>query len=246
MSIVDRLQTLIRAELGAIAPGRRPSRDQVRATLEDAAAALGEVQANERRLDREYQDALDRLYAFERAADEAARRGDDATARANLQDAERVRNAAERVAAELDEHRRRLNELRGTLRELREAARNRNAQAAEAIATAPALERFDELERRIAEFEADVAAAADDPLHDPERASFDREFSRLDAARGLDELRDAANGPDRNGERTPGPLPRDPAPSPRPREPNPPRTGAPPTPASALERLRQAMNPDAD
>lgn len=196
MSIIDRLQTLIRAEIGALGTQRGPSPEHVRGTLREAGSALTEVRANERRLDARYQDLLDRAARLDADAAAAARGGDDARAHRILIEREQVDDEADRVRAELDEHRRRLGELRGALYELQEKARSRSRSAPSQPPPldGEAFDRLDELESRIADMEADNDLASLDPLYDPDAARVDQEFRELGARRALDQI-DAAADP---------------------------------------------------
>lgn len=117
MSIIDRLQMLVRSEVNDLR-GRSKNQTDVKATLEEAKRALSEVRANERSLNRRYQDVLDEVQRYEDKAVSALRAGNERLAKELL---ERKQDAERRAAVlrrDLDEQREYLEDLRRSLEAL--------------------------------------------------------------------------------------------------------------------------------
>lgn len=225
MSILERLNMLVRSELGARSSGR-PTSGEVRATLRDASESLSDVKRVERRLDREYQNLLDAMDRAEQDAVVSLESREEERARRFLEQKAVLEREAEKVRLERDDAREQLYQLRGALQTLQDRAGlssrsgHDSGRVAPSVASiereldsaleSPAFGRFTELEGRIADIEARAEADLEllDPLHDPRAVAIDEEFRRLDADQQLNELRESA------GEE------------------------------SALDRLRQLMNED--
>ena len=194
MSILDRLNLLVRSELGARSADR-PSNREVRATLREAADSLAEVRRIERQLDREHQNLVDAMDREEATAVRALEDGDEEGARRALERKAVLARDAEAVRGDRDDARDRLEQLRSALRSLQDRAgqsRVTSPSRNEAdFATGPAFDRFGEIEERLAHIEATTAAGLglDDPLYDRREAEMDEEFRRLGARRELEELR---------------------------------------------------------
>ncbi len=209
MSILDRLNMLVRSELGARSQGS-PSAGEVRATLRDASDSLNEVKRVERRLDREYQNLLDAIDRAEQDAVVALEAREEGRARGYLERKAILERDAEKLRLERDDAREKLYQLRGALQTLQDrvgtAGRGSRRESdvpsvasiereLDAALEGPAFGRLSELEGRIADIEARAEADMEliDPLQDPRDVAIDSEFRRLNASRQLDELRDAAD-----------------------------------------------------
>lgn len=218
MSILDRLQTLIRAEWNAARPGGG-QRDDLRRTVRDARDAYREQRTLERRLASEYEDLLDDAQRWEDRAVAALRKNDERLAREALRRKHTVDEQARDVRDALDRCRRELGDLRSALEALQmraEAQRDRGAPSPTGTTRSPryygappspppardasarldarvddTLGRIDEMSGRVDDLEASVGAElALDPL--AEERALDARFSALDRERNLDELRDRA------------------------------------------------------
>lgn len=117
MSILDRLQLLLRSEMSHLSR-RGDGAGAVRETLAEAKSALQGNRSAEQRLNRDYQDALDDVHRYEQIAIRALQRGDEIAAKDALrakQDAERrasgIRQRLDRQRSELDDLRRALDAL---------------------------------------------------------------------------------------------------------------------------------------
>ena len=215
MSILDRLNLLVRSEFGARSADR-PSSREVRATLREASDSLVEVRRIERQLDREHQNLVAAVDREEASAVRALESGDEESARRSLERKAVLARDAATVRADLDDARERLGQLRSALRSLQDRAGISNGSARTRVPAAdfdggPAFDRFSEIEERLAQIEATTEAelGLSDPLYDAREAEMDAEFRRLGARKELEDLR---NDDDMSG--------------------------------SALDRLRRMMNED--
>lgn len=207
MSIVDRLQTLARAELGAI--GRRPPRDHVRRTLREASTALAELRTNERALDARRRELDAAIAEVQARAVRAVDARDDGAAHRALERKHELEHEARRLDVDLAEHRRRLQELRRALTELQDLAQARRTEpgrarlpgatpSGESLLDPEALDRLEEIETRIASMEAETQLSTTlDPLADPDAERIDREFRGLEVRQALDDTRRATDALDR-------------------------------------------------
>lgn len=139
MSILDRLQLLLRSEMSSLSR-RGDGRRAVRETLGEARQALQRNRSAEQRLNRDYQDALDDVHRYEQIAIRALRTGDERSAHDALrakQDAERrasgIRQRLDRQRSELDDLRRALDALEMRI----EARRERGGWQPPSSATPP-------------------------------------------------------------------------------------------------------------
>ncbi len=235
MSIIDRLNLLIRAELGALTGGRRSDPAALRAAVGEARVSLASLTRSRRELNERYQDRLDAAARAEEDAVAALRRRDEAAAHSALARKQRLEREAESLRTERDGYERQLVQLRGTLDGLRtevaaERARRGGPAAAPvrpsnrsrppvrptAIDARPAagdladhpasdaltgdvFDRFEEVESRLSELAAEVAAEAAlsesfDELGAPGDAALERKFSELehDRSRAQSESADDA------------------------------------------------------
>ena len=122
MSILDRLNLLVRSEFNAASNARGPSRAELRQTLREASDSLAQIRTNEREVHREYQLALDALDAAEDRAVAALGRGDEAAAKHALRQKEVLDQRARSLREQLDSHRAQLGDLRAALRALEHRA----------------------------------------------------------------------------------------------------------------------------
>ena len=126
MSILDRLQTLIRSEWNAVRP--RGGREDVQRTVQDAREAYRQNRVLERRLSEQYESLLDDAQRWEDRALAALRREDERLAHEALRRKQRVDDEASTVRDQLDRCRRELGDLRSALEALRmrvDASRDR-------------------------------------------------------------------------------------------------------------------------
>ncbi len=112
MSVLDRLQLLLRSERSA---RRGESSVNVRGTLAEARRSLAEIHRSEKRLNREYQDALDAQRLHEDRAVEALRSGDEDLARLCLREKHFADRRAEEARRHLDRHRSEIVDLQSAL-----------------------------------------------------------------------------------------------------------------------------------
>lgn len=223
MSILDRLQTLIRAEWNAVRPGGG-QRDDLRRTVRDARDAYREQRTMERRLSSEYEDLLDDAQRWEDRAVMALRKNDEALARDALRRKHAIDDQSRDVRESLDRCRRELGDLRSALEALRmrtEAQQDRGARIPASAPSAPryyggtpgpppardatldanthvgtALERMDEMASRVDDLEADVNAELSLDPGAADRA-LDARFGALERQRELESLHDRASATDR-------------------------------------------------
>jgi phage shock protein A len=135
MSILDRLQTLIRSEWHAVRP--RGGREDVQQTVRDARTAYRENRVLERRLSEQYETLLDDAQRWEDRALAALRRNDERLAHEALRRKQRVDDEAAVTRDQLDRCRRELGDLRSALEALRmrvDANRDRAGKPTAAIA----------------------------------------------------------------------------------------------------------------
>lgn len=114
MSILDRLQMLLRSEMSHLSR-RGDGRGAVRETLAEARQALQRNRAAEQRLNRDYQDALDDVHRYEELAVRALRSGDEAAARDALRTKQDAERRASGIRQRLDGQREELDDLRRAL-----------------------------------------------------------------------------------------------------------------------------------
>lgn len=196
MSILDRLNLLVRSELGARKGG--PSASEVRSTLREASASLSEVRRIERQLDSDYETLRASMDREEANAVRALESGDEEGARLSLERKAVLERDAEAILLDRDDARERLEQLRSALRSLEDRTglgRNRSPEG-DFSATSPTFSRFSEMEERLSAMEASTAAAVSlvDPLHDPRDAAIEHDFSELEARRELRELGEKDSG----------------------------------------------------
>ena len=146
MSILDRLQRIVRAEWTARS-GDRPSPPasvaELRGVVQDARRSLASVRAEERRLHRDYQAALDDAQRYEDIAVEALRRHDEDSAHEALRRKQPVDERVKALRRALDQQQRELSDIKSALEALRmriDASRERDA--AQTPSPAPAVPRF--------------------------------------------------------------------------------------------------------
>ena len=191
MSILDRLNLLVRSQVGS----RAPSSAEVREALEEAVQALGILRREEQHLARRYHDVLDRITSAEADASAAIERGDDVGASAAIKDKESLDLLAAEVRLELESHRTHLTSLRETLHAMSASRRGSAEPNTDTAGFAShragesgfsfgddATERFDEMSSRIDAMEAETSAEAelsDSVLLDPDGARLEREFQAL-------------------------------------------------------------------
>lgn len=196
MSILDRLNLLVRSEFGARSAGPPPS--EVRSTLREASDSLAEVRRIERRLDREYDELREAMDREEANAVAALESGDEDRARRSLERKAVIERDAEAIMVDRDDARERLEELRSALRSLedRVGLGRRTVPVDDLPSAGPAFSRFSEMEERLAEIEATAAAAVslEDPLHDPKESAVAEEFRALEAREELRGLCDDDGG----------------------------------------------------
>lgn len=145
MSILDRLQRIVRAEWNARSGQRGPqgtSLSELRSTVQDARQSLAQVRSEERRLHADYQSALDDAQRYEDIAVEALRRNDESSALESLRRKQPIDDRVRALRNALDRQQRELADLKSALHALRmriDASRERDAAAApSAAASAPA------------------------------------------------------------------------------------------------------------
>lgn len=198
MSILDRLNLLVRSEFSARRPEQPGSdRASARDTLREAAAALRVLERNEAPLREAYQRQLDHIDRLDDAALDAVRRGDDDTASRLLAQKEAANIEARSLREQLDRHQDEAAALRDALRGVRDRVRAAASEPRSLSLDTPGFEAFD---ARTAELEAELDAAESftsaldlDPLIDPRRAELDREFQSLRRAESREQTRGAGD-----------------------------------------------------
>lgn len=136
MSILDRLQLLIRSEMTPLR--RSPSSpDEARAVLRDVRDSLARLYAAERQVSERYQDLLDEAQSWEDRAALAARAGNDGLAREALQRKRAVELNAESTRRELDRVQREIVQLRDGVDRLRASTATAGPAAAAPSSYAP-------------------------------------------------------------------------------------------------------------
>jgi len=140
VSILDRLNLLMRSEIS----GRRRSGSdpeaELRGTFTEAKASLARIMHLERTLNRDYQLALDAVQRFEDAAVASLQRGDEPGARAQLMEKQRAERRANAARTRLDEVRREYDDLSAALDALQmrfEAGRDRAGSTAPPLHVRP-------------------------------------------------------------------------------------------------------------
>ncbi|TVR02890.1 MAG: hypothetical protein EA398_06550 [Deltaproteobacteria bacterium] len=126
MSILDRLQLLLRSEWSARTSSPAGGREAER-LVADARASLAGTIDEERRLRRSYQDALDEVALAEEKAAEAVRSGDDARARAALLDKRRRELDAENIERRMRLQQEQLVQLQQAVDAMQRRLRDRGA-----------------------------------------------------------------------------------------------------------------------
>ncbi len=217
MSILDRLNMLVRSEFGA-----RTGRDEpnARATLRDAAEAVAALKRADLQLADAERRTLEAIASLEQRAIQAVRRGDDDEAHRLLQQKSRLETECRNLESQRDRNADELGQMRGALQSVRHRVQSTGGAYAPpgpapyAPSAAPyvpsaapyaapmrghdqAQERFAELEDQLHDIEARLDAdhyadtAYIDPLIDPDQVRLDREIRQLETQQALENTHSA-------------------------------------------------------